>query len=449
MDYHVSRFGGGAQDSNLLPLTLILMVLALGWILLGPKKMILVPVLVASLIIPLGQVLLVGPLHFQTSRILLLAGWVRVLPDLFSGKIKINATDMAVAFWAISNVVCFSVLYGNTDAIVNRMGFLYTTIGTYALMRVLISDVNDIKLAIRCLAGVCVIVSIFMLGEQISGRNAFAMFGSVSEFTVIRNGKLRSQGPFLHALLAGTFAAVIVPLFAGLWTQGGRDRLTAAAGIVGATTMVVTCASSTPLAAYGAGLVALGLWPIRNRLSLLRWGAVFTAIGLHMVMKAPVWALIGRLDFTGSSSGYHRYMLVDQTIRRFGEWWLCGTKDTASWGWDLGDTSNQFVEQAVTGGILTLMAFFLIFGKAFQGLGIARRRCEGGKKGEWLIWSLGACLAANVVAFIGISYFDQTQTMFMTVLASISAATGLEGVRKEGSASPQTQWATAKWGFVE
>ena len=51
-------------------------------------------------------------------------------------------------------------------------------------------------------------------------------------------------------------------------------------------------------------------------------------------MKAPVWALIARVDLTGSSSSYQRYQLVDMTIRHFGAWWLIGTPDYVNWGSD-------------------------------------------------------------------------------------------------------------------
>src|ERR1035438_2272523 len=87
---------------------------------------------------------------------------------------------------------------------------------------------------------------------------------------------------------------------------------------------------------------------------LLRWGILLALVGLHLVMKAPVWALISRIDLTGSSSGWHRYMLVDHCIRHFSDWWLLGFKSYNDWGWDMWDLSNQYVAYALTGGVLTL-----------------------------------------------------------------------------------------------
>ena len=73
-------------------------------------------------------------------------------------------------------------------------------------------------------------------------------------------------------------------------------------------------------------------------------------VGLHLVMHGPVWSIIEHIDLTGSSSSYHRYMLIDNLIRHFRDWWLLGTTDNPNWGFDMWDTSNQYVSgMAFTG----------------------------------------------------------------------------------------------------
>ena len=426
MDFHISRFGGGTEETALLPFTLLVLSIAVLLILLLPRKYVVIPLLVASILIPLGQVVVVGPLHFQVFRILILGGWVRLflggsLLKRGNSAFGINSLDNAIILWALAGTVSFLVLYADGQAFVNRLGFLYTVFGAYFLLRFLVQDNDDIDRLIRVLAIICAVAAVFMVMERANGHNLFAVFGGVPEFTRIRNGSLRSQGPFAHSILAGTFGAVLVPLFIGLWQQG-HSRFTAALGLVSATIMVVTSASSTPLLAYAAGIVGLLFWPFRKRMRWFRWGLVLLLVSLHMVMKAPVWALIGRLDVTGSSSGYQRYMLIDQTIGHFGDWWLYGVKDTADWGWDLGDTVNQFVDTAVTGGLVTLVLFIGILTRGFRTIGIARKASESDPSAEHRLWALGACLFSNVVAFFGITYFDQTQVVWFALLAMISAA---------------------------
>jgi hypothetical protein len=154
----------------------------------------------------------------------------------------------------------------------------------------------------------------------------------------------------------------------------------------------------------------------------VRWVLVVSLVGLHLVMKAPVWALIARVDLTGSSSGFHRYMLVDGCIRHFSDWWLMGVKNYDTWGWDMWDLSNQYVAYALTGGLVTLAAFVLIISRSFGRLGTARKLAAGDAKQEWFLWCLCAALLAHVVAYFGIGYFDQMQFAWYALLAMISVA---------------------------
>jgi hypothetical protein len=154
----------------------------------------------------------------------------------------------------------------------------------------------------------------------------------------------------------------------------------------------------------------------------IRWGIVCTLISLHLVMKAPVWHLISRIDLAGGSSSYHRYQLVDQCIRHFSDWWLLGVKDTAGWGWDMWDTANQYVLVSETSGLIPLTLFLATIVYAFKYLGRTRKSAAQDRQKTLYLWALGAALFANVVTFFGISYFDQTVVVWYGLLAAISSA---------------------------
>jgi hypothetical protein len=139
-------------------------------------------------------------------------------------------------------------------------------------------------------------------------------------------------------------------------------------------------------------------------------------------MKAPVWALIGRVDLVGGSSSSHRYELIDQAIRHVDEWWLVGTRNVSSWGWEMGDTSNQYVEAGVTGGIITLILFVALIGYSFKTVGTLRRTLARDRAAERRMWAFGAALFSNAVAYFGITYFDQTIIAWYALLAMIGAA---------------------------
>jgi hypothetical protein len=304
------------------------------------------------------------------------------------------------------------------QALVRSLGNLLDGLGAYFILRFLIRDDSDILRVIKILAVIAVILAICMTNEQLTHRNVFGLLGGTPVDVPMRDGDARAMGSFEVYITAGVFGATLIPLFVWLLSDASA-RLFGVLGIVAATVITITSRSSTPLLAYAAGIAGLCMWTFRKRMRMFRWAVVLILVGLHLCMKAPVWALIARIDVTGSSSGFHRYMLVDQCIRHFSEWWLIGVKNYDNWGYDMWDLSNQYVQYALTGGLATLSAFILLLSRSFGRLGGARRIVEGDRKREWSFWCLCAALLSHVFAYLGISYFDQMQAAWYTLLAII------------------------------
>ena len=278
------------------------------------------------------------------------------------------------------------------------------------------------KLAIKALVAVSAVMAVCMINEQITHRNIFGLLGPAIT-PQIRDGKVRSQGAFEVYIDAGVFGAVLVPLLVWLWSDK-KSRVATYLGMVGAITMMLTCNASTPQLALAGGILGLCLWRFRKKMHIFRWALVLTLLALHLVMKAPVWSLIARIDLTGSSSGYHRYYLVDNCIRHFRDWWLLGYKDFGSWGWDMWDLSDQYVAVCLTGGLITFIIFSGLLSRSFGGLGTARKRlaAAGNRKQEWLCWCLGCALLGHVVGWFGCSYMAKMQMTLFALLAMISVA---------------------------
>ena len=422
------HYFGAAGETAIHPATLAILALCGLLILVLPRRYVFVPMLVASLMIPLEQKVMISGLHFTLSRILLLFGWARLLSIwLMEGHSRLRwaTLDSVFVAYCLSNAVMYSLLWGESGAVINRLGFLYNALGMYFFMRYMVREPADIDRVTQTFAWIMIVIAVFMLNEQITQRNVFSVFGGVQAITEVRGDRLRSQGPFAHPLTAGTVGATLCPLLLGLWWQARQRKKLALAGATAAAVVAVTSMSSTPVLALGAGLLGLSMWPLRRHLRWIRWGALAAVVGLHMVMKAPVWALIARIDLTGSSSGYHRYALVDQAIRRFGEWWLIGTRDTFSWGWDMWDTINSYVAAGTDGGLLTLLLFIAVLAVGFRQLGIARKLWWADRENSRRMWVLGAMLFAHSVAFFGIGYFDQSSVAWYAGLAMIGTAVSL------------------------
>ena len=263
-----------------------------------------------------------------------------------------------------------------------------------------------------------------MLNEQLTGRNVLAVLGGVPEHTAMREGYLRSQGPFRVYLTAGAFGATLIPLFLALWHKHkGGSRLLAFVGVISALTITVTSRTSTAISACLATVIGLLMWPFRGKLRYVRWGLVVALLGAHLVMKAPVWALIARIDLVGGSTGWHRFKSIDNFVHHFWDWWLVGAKDYWSWegGDDMWDTANQYIATGETTGLVSLILFLSTIVYGFKYLGRAIRSAGGNSGNAWFVWLFGVALFSNVVAFFGISYFDQTFIYWYAMLAMIIA----------------------------
>ncbi len=423
------KFGGGVSESFLSPAVLLAVLIAGVLICVLPRNKAMVPFLVAGILIPMDQILLIGPAHFPMLRVLIVFGMFRIFKDKASRKVPLftggmNRLDITVILLTVFTALNGILLFREMGAVIYQLGNLYTVFGVYFLLRFLIRDDKDIVLAIQTFAYISFAVAAVMTYERATGHNPYAVLGGAEAYQyatlAVRDGKIRAQGPFAHSILAGTFGAVLVPLFIALWWKGKKYRKLTILGVVAAAVMTVACNSSTPVLAYAAGLLALCMWPIRRWMRVIRWSIVITLVSLHMVMKAPVWNLINRIDISGGSSGWHRYMLVDQCIRHFSDWWLVGVKDTSVWGWDMWDTANQYVGTADNSGIIPFILLIAVIVYGFKYVGRARRAVSKDKKRALFIWAIGSALFANVVAFIGISYFDQTMMVWYALLAMIS-----------------------------
>jgi len=421
-----TRFGGGATETLLHPFVAVWMLIAIVLILVLPRNKAITPFLLAFFTIPVGQVLLVGGVHLTALRILILAGLARMAISrgsssggVFAGGF--NSVDRAVTFWAASAFAIVSLQWMDSQALVKNAGDFLDALGGYLVVRYLITDGETIRRAFKVLAAICAILGALMINEQISHINVVGFLGGMAVAVTVRDGHIRSQG-VMGCIYAGVFAGILLPLFIWLWTEG-KSRVAAVVGLSGSMAMVITSYSSTSWLACAGSVAGLAFWPLRTRMRLFRWGLVLTLVGLHLVMHGPVWSLIARMDLTGSSSGYHRYYLVDNLIRHFSDWWLLGYRNYNDWGWDMWDTCNQFVDVALKGGLLTLILYILILKRSFGAIGDARKLVNGDRKQEWLLWSLGSALLANVVAAFGINYMAQLLMLLFPLLACISVAT--------------------------
>ncbi len=418
------------------PLGLVFTLLMGVLMLVVPRRYALVPVIILTCYMTMGERVMIGGLNFTMIRILLLFGWLRLVTRGELHPLKLNPIDKVILFWVASSIVMHTLLWQSSQEFINRLGGAYSTIGTYFLFRYLLHDIDDILRVFKIVAVFLAPLAALMIVEKMTGRNIFAVFGGVPESTYVRDGVLRCQGPFAHPILAGTFGATSFPLCVALWWQGRAAKVLAVTGIGACLIIILTSGSSGPVLAGLAGVVGLAMWTARRHLRKIRWGIVLSLIVLHLVMKAPVWFIIARIDVFSGSTGYHRAYLIDRAVANLADWWLVGTKSTAAWAAEddhLYDVTNAYINEGANGGLLTMILFIMIIVLCFRGLGNALRTLSGERRSQLALWAVGSSLFAHAVTFFSVSYFDQNFVVWFLLLAIISTSTAL--VRSPGNAA--------------
>jgi hypothetical protein len=390
-----------------------------------PRHWVSLPLLIAALYMPSGVGVEVGVLSFSVLRIIIAAGFARIFIRRERLANGINTLDWFVILFSIWAIIS-SIFHQNAmSSFVYRLGIIYNISGSYFLIRIFIKSIDEAAHLTAIVAILLIPISLEMIYEKMQSFNLFSIIGGVPEIPEIRLETVRAQGPFAHAILAGTIGAVYFPQMVGLWKF---HRKIASSGIIACLVVVVTCASSGPILTGLTTCFAVAMWPIRNRTRILFWMTVIGYVALDIIMKAPAYYLLSRIDVVGGSTGWHRAKLIESAITHIDEWWLFGTDYTRHWtptGLDISeihtDITNQYIFWGVIGGLpLTLLFVFMIF-KCFFIIGSLVKQDDFTINKKLFSWSLGATLFGLAIASISISFFDQSFLFFPLTFAVISS----------------------------
>jgi hypothetical protein len=380
----------------------------------------------------LGQGVELGPFNLPIVRILIAVGILRVV---FRGECRvrsISALDYSILGWGAWAILS-SVFHADPIAtLINRLGIVYNAWGFYFLFRASCRSAADVRRTVKVLAVVLTPLAISMLAERASGVNPFHVFGGVSQYSEWRGSVVRAQGPFSHPILAGSVGAATIPLLLIIWRD---SKVFATLGILACAIMVVASASSGPVLSAFFGALAIAMWPMRFHMRKFQVAAIGSYLALEIVMKAPAYYILARIDVTGSSTSWHRAELINAAIKHLGDWWLIGTNYTRHWisygvGWSSAhtDVTNYYIQMGIYGGLLLIALFVLSLALAFRMVGHVVRRgilTSGDKSDAFAAWCCGCALFAHAATFISISYFDQSVSFLYLTLAMIAAIGGV------------------------
>lgn len=411
---------------NPLALAFFLLTAVALWVV--PRKYAPAPLLVGCCYMTIGQGIDLGPISLPIFRMLMAVGLLRVFlrgERIAGGFNKIDNLMLVLAAWLLFASFFHSGRDGSGPVFI--LGLLFNLMLTYFLIRIWTQDLEGLAELVKIIAILLIPLALVMILEQLTSKNLFAVFGGVPENVLIREGRLRAQGPFRHPILAGTVGAVCVPLIVGIFKH---NKWIATLGIASGVVIVVASASSGPIMSLLAGIFALVMWKFRH-LTRMMLGAVATAyVVLMCVMERPPYFLISKIDISGGSTGWHRAFLIQQTFSYLPEWWLFGTDRTRHWMPDQGigafenhtDITNYYIAFGVMGGLAGMLLMIYIMIVAFRWVGAAIIEFESDHEGRsFMIWAFGAGLFSHAATSISVSYFDQSMMFFWLNIAAISS----------------------------
>lgn len=393
---------------------------------------VLLPVLAGLCFMTGAERVAIGPFNFTALRILIILAALRgiIVEKL---RFRLCKMDVLMLFWA--GWLLWSSFFHTpfNEALVFRLGAIYNAAGFYLIVRLYVKNEPDLVAIIHGLAILIIPVSLEMLYEKCVGTNLFSMLSGTPPVVLMRGSGYRANGPFGHAILAGTFGALCIPLFLGVWNSSRRFALI---GVGMAAVMIFASYSSGPIMTAFSGLVALIAWRWRNRMKGIRFLAVVAYIGLNLAMNDPAYYVLARIDLTGSSTGWHRAALIEASIKHLGEWWIIGTDYTRHWmpygiiaNENHCDITNHYLLYGVWAGLPLMGLYIALIWCGFDYIGRLWRARLG--RGARLVWSLGAALFANAVTAVSVAYFDQTVVILYLTLGAIAALSANQEAREE------------------
>ncbi|OHB60642.1 MAG: hypothetical protein A2Y12_02885 [Planctomycetes bacterium GWF2_42_9] len=390
-------------------ITILLSLMAI----LVPRKYLLLPYIIGACFVPTDQRIIIMGLDFTVLRILVAAGVARIFARNENITLHWNKFDFLVFAWVFCGAFIYSIQWMTAKAIINRCGVLFDVVGMYWLFRKTVRSWDDVKMAVNFFA-ICIIALVpFVAMEWMSGDNPFGALGRVK--TVIRDEEYRCQAAFPHSIMLGLFCSILMPLFAG-FAKMSKNKILYAVSIAGLLFIIAATRSSTPILTFGAVIFFLCMYGFRKYAYTAGWAFLITAIGLHTIMNKPVWHLFARINVLGSSTGWHRFNIIDQAIKHFSQWAILGCKDTNSWGWGLGDVTNQFVLEGVRGGFISLCIFMIMLSFGLKHiLNICLHERQNAKR--FMLWSIFVMMLAHCISFLGSSYFGQITMLYYMSLS--------------------------------
>lgn len=423
------------------PLALVIFLAAAAWLFMGPRGKISWSLLVIACLISTAQRFSIITLDFGFIRAIGTLALIRILTYGELRSIRPHLADKAMLGFIVA-MIFFTVAREGISGATQKAGVGLACFSVYWIGRSSIRSGHDLRMMMVAIGVLAIPVSIFMTIEQATGRNNFSLFGGVSEFTAIRDGKLRSQGSFCHPIIAGVFFASFAPLSIGVILSKSRGMISLLSGWIclGLSAVIILMTnSSTPIAGLMLGVLAWCTFKFRRNLKTYLYVIVVLMIVGHFASSRGIHNVIfTKIDFTGSSTGMHRYLLIDGMLQNIPRWMILGDTNPG-YNKSFRDITNMYVMAGLTGGMVALTLLIVLIVQAFKSCTKAVRNARN-RQDIMTYYGLGCALFVMCVSFTAVAcYGEGIVPFYMLVGAAISVGQRPPGTKQTREVAPQPE----------
>lgn len=439
---------------NALGLAILAAIVAV--VLFTPKRWALMGAVAGILYLTQQQSIDVAGVSLYSARFVELAAFARVMLRKEFTFASFNRIDRAVVL-----LYCYTLgvfLIRSNEDYAYQIGQAVDAFLAYFAFRGLISSLDELRWFLKAFLLQLAPYAVLVVYETLTAQNPFAAIGghelAVAGDLWFREGRLRATGSFGHPSLMGTLGGTFLAIYFGSWLSG-KQRVFSAAGMLLCLTLIWASNSGGPATCAATTAVGWMLWPFRRSMQWVRRGTVLVIVGLALAMKAPIWYLLMKISNITGGDGWHRSALLDVAFQNLDQWWLAGMRTLDTSGWlpytnsttGAVDMTNHFLVFGITAGLgsVFLLIYMLVQGFKHLGRTLEATRARAQRDDEYLVWGIGVTLGVHLFNWFGISYWDQSNLLWLMHLALVGGlgATLPAKAEVESAAAPRLSGARA------
>jgi len=386
------------------------------------REHVVVPLIIAMCFLPADISIKIATLDFYAVRVVALISLLKMFIGHDYGRIRANKIDRLFFLYnVLGSIIYIIASHHKLGAFIYKSGTFVDSILLYIVLRNAIYSKDSLRLIIKTFS-ICVIILLpFTIFEFYSANNLFSILGRSA--ISMRDGEVRAAATFSHSILFGSFSAAIIPI---LWADYNiQKKKVTLLSIFSCLFFVFASSSSGPIVSLMGVVFFLIFFRWKQYAALLARFMLLMALAIHFIREKPLWHLIYvRLSIKVSSTGLHRYVLMEAAVKEFWNWWLLGYGDISPewhikyWSYThakFTDVTNHYLLEGVRGGFFTMLLFILLCYRVIKILG-AYSNSQKKVEDQWLWWGFNVMMIAHCITFLSVAYFGQiTMLLYLTI----------------------------------